>query len=206
MCLLSQSVRLYNFRVTLDNVTIWICVHRDCRVVKDMATGKSKGYGFVSFFNKWVSASLTPLECSEQDKGHAGAECFVFDTTDSVVSASSGRRKRHPADGWAVAGRQADQNQLGHTEACSQDYQRKYVVVRWGSAVVLIEQLLKLLLLLCQPPTQSNYPLMRWSISPAPATALFTVGESRWVSRVSHALPGHWRPPGTAYLNPESSS
>uniref|UniRef100_A0A3B4AVE3 RRM domain-containing protein n=1 Tax=Periophthalmus magnuspinnatus TaxID=409849 RepID=A0A3B4AVE3_9GOBI len=24
----------------------------DCRVVKDMATGKSKGYGFVSFFNK----------------------------------------------------------------------------------------------------------------------------------------------------------
>ncbi|KAM9841481.1 cytotoxic granule associated RNA binding protein TIA1-like isoform 1-T1 [Aulostomus maculatus] len=29
----------------------------DCRVVKDMATGKSKGYGFVSFFNKWVRAS-----------------------------------------------------------------------------------------------------------------------------------------------------
>lgn len=28
---------------------------RDARVVKDMATGKSKGYGFVSFFNKWVS-------------------------------------------------------------------------------------------------------------------------------------------------------
>ena len=27
---------------------------RDARVVKDMATGKSKGYGFVSFFNKWV--------------------------------------------------------------------------------------------------------------------------------------------------------
>ncbi|NXH80616.1 TIA1 protein, partial [Edolisoma coerulescens] len=25
----------------------------DARVVKDMATGKSKGYGFVSFFNKW---------------------------------------------------------------------------------------------------------------------------------------------------------
>lgn len=29
---------------------------RDARVVKDMATGKSKGYGFVSFFNKWVSS------------------------------------------------------------------------------------------------------------------------------------------------------
>ncbi|NXO46512.1 TIA1 protein, partial [Locustella ochotensis] len=26
---------------------------QDARVVKDMATGKSKGYGFVSFFNKW---------------------------------------------------------------------------------------------------------------------------------------------------------
>lgn len=31
---------------------------RDARVVKDMATGKSKGYGFVSFFNKWVSCSM----------------------------------------------------------------------------------------------------------------------------------------------------
>lgn len=35
-----------------------LLVHRDCRVVKDMATGKSKGYGFVSFFNKWVSVSV----------------------------------------------------------------------------------------------------------------------------------------------------
>lgn len=33
-------------------------VHRDARVVKDMATGKSKGYGFVSFFNKWVSLMM----------------------------------------------------------------------------------------------------------------------------------------------------
>lgn len=32
-----------------------LSVFSDCRVVKDMATGKSKGYGFVSFFNKWVS-------------------------------------------------------------------------------------------------------------------------------------------------------
>lgn len=36
-------------------VHMFVC--RDCRVVKDMATGKSKGYGFVSFFNKWVSVS-----------------------------------------------------------------------------------------------------------------------------------------------------
>lgn len=34
-----------------------VSVCRDARVVKDMATGKSKGYGFVSFFNKWVSAT-----------------------------------------------------------------------------------------------------------------------------------------------------
>lgn len=32
---------------------------RDARVVKDMATGKSKGYGFVSFFNKWVSTIIS---------------------------------------------------------------------------------------------------------------------------------------------------
>lgn len=31
-----------------------------------MATGKSKGYGFVSFFNKWVSVPImTVLEESE---------------------------------------------------------------------------------------------------------------------------------------------
>ncbi|DBA13463.1 TPA: hypothetical protein GDO54_018533, partial [Pyxicephalus adspersus] len=29
----------------------------DARVVKDMTTGKSKGYGFVSFFNKWDAES-----------------------------------------------------------------------------------------------------------------------------------------------------
>lgn len=35
---------------------------RDARVVKDMATGKSKGYGFVSFFNKWVSTIRSAVE------------------------------------------------------------------------------------------------------------------------------------------------
>ena len=29
-------------------------LHRDCRVVKDSASGKSKGYGFVSFLKKEV--------------------------------------------------------------------------------------------------------------------------------------------------------
>lgn len=38
-----------------------LSIHRDARVVKDMATGKSKGYGFVSFFNKWVSCCLLNL-------------------------------------------------------------------------------------------------------------------------------------------------
>lgn len=54
-----------------DSIPNYLCVHRDCRVVKDMATGKSKGYGFVSFFNKWVSVSLTPVES------------FVFGVADS---------------------------------------------------------------------------------------------------------------------------
>lgn len=84
-----------------------------------MATGKSKGYGFVSFFNKWVSVSVTPVE----ENASAGAQCFVFGITGSVVLVSSGCRKRHPADGWAVAGREADQNQLGHKEARPQDHE-----------------------------------------------------------------------------------
>lgn len=45
-------------RHLIHSIVNWISfVHRDCRVVKDMATGKSKGYGFVSFFNKWVSVN-----------------------------------------------------------------------------------------------------------------------------------------------------
>lgn len=33
-----------------------VSVFSDARVVKDLATGKSKGYGFISFINKWVSS------------------------------------------------------------------------------------------------------------------------------------------------------
>ena len=42
-------------------------LHSDARVVKDMATGKSKGYGFVSFYNKWVSGpgSIQPASVSD---------------------------------------------------------------------------------------------------------------------------------------------
>lgn len=45
--LFNKSVLVAKFGVSFN---------RDARVVKDMATGKSKGYGFVSFFNKWVSS------------------------------------------------------------------------------------------------------------------------------------------------------
>ena len=41
---------------------------RDARVVKDMATGKSKGYGFVSFFNKWVSSIKSACAIEERTK------------------------------------------------------------------------------------------------------------------------------------------
>lgn len=49
----------------------------------------------------------------------------------AVVLVASGCRERHTADGRAVAGRQADQNQLGHKEARPQDYKRKYVAPDW---------------------------------------------------------------------------
>ena len=65
------SHHLEKYRKFLKRCTVrWICYHlhfyrnnfascpcSDARVVKDLATGKSKGYGFVSFFNKWVSWS-----------------------------------------------------------------------------------------------------------------------------------------------------
>ncbi|RMB91029.1 hypothetical protein DUI87_32627 [Hirundo rustica rustica] len=67
----------------------------DARVVKDMATGKSKGYGFVSFFNKWGEDSLSVYKSTEIAQ-------FQKDL---------GRRERHPADGGTVArGRQIRTN------------------------------------------------------------------------------------------------
>lgn len=113
-------------------LTVLYLFHRDCRVVKDMATGKSKGYGFVSFFNKWVSVPMMPmLEDWENIRGlrllrtGLAVRCFVFDvqlmTQQFVSSVYSGCRERHTADGWTVAGWEADSDQLGHEEACSEN-------------------------------------------------------------------------------------
>lgn len=38
--------------VTIDHLTVDLC--RDCKIIRDPATMKSKGYGFVSFVNKQV--------------------------------------------------------------------------------------------------------------------------------------------------------
>ncbi|XP_041321864.1 nucleolysin TIA-1 isoform X2 [Pyrgilauda ruficollis] len=47
----------------------------DARVVKDMATGKSKGYGFVSFFNKWRAPSSCPTTRWSLSPAPATAPC-----------------------------------------------------------------------------------------------------------------------------------
>uniref|UniRef100_A0A8C9DQ40 Cytotoxic granule associated RNA binding protein TIA1 n=2 Tax=Lemuridae TaxID=9445 RepID=A0A8C9DQ40_PROSS len=59
------SLNIYHFHVFVGDLSPEITTEdikaafapfgriSDARVVKDMATGKSKGYGFVSFFNKW---------------------------------------------------------------------------------------------------------------------------------------------------------
>lgn len=82
--------------------------------MKDMATGKSKGYGFVSFFNKWVSVSSL-ISLLVPSSGCDVRSAFLFLT----LFACLGRRERHPADGGPVARRTADKDQLGHEEACS---------------------------------------------------------------------------------------
>lgn len=82
-----------------DIVPNCLCVHRDCRVVKDMATGKSKGYGFVSFFNKWVSVSLTPVES------------FVFGVTDSGRLFGVIRMQRTPYSRWVGSGWEAGRSE-----------------------------------------------------------------------------------------------
>lgn len=89
-----------------------LSIHRDARVVKDMATGKSKGYGFVSFFNKWVSCHFLLLLL------RLLLTVETLEPSSSVVIVCvAGCRERHPADGGPVVGRQTDQNQLGHQEA-----------------------------------------------------------------------------------------
>lgn len=56
-----------------------LSIPSDCRVVKDMATGKSKGYGFVSFFNKWVSVPVMHM-CERTEKTWAGSDCWLVET------------------------------------------------------------------------------------------------------------------------------
>lgn len=40
--------------IIIHHFSVDVFVFSDARVVKDLATGKSKGYGFISFINKWV--------------------------------------------------------------------------------------------------------------------------------------------------------
>ncbi|GCB63037.1 hypothetical protein scyTo_0011557 [Scyliorhinus torazame] len=49
----------------------------DARVVKDLATGKSKGYGFVSFYNKWVT-STKQLSYEEVVNQSSPSNCTVY--------------------------------------------------------------------------------------------------------------------------------
>lgn len=106
-----------------------LSIHRDARVVKDMATGKSKGYGFVSFFNKWVSCSLLHLRLNLFLHHLLVLSVRTLSLQRHLLSSCvcvAGCRECHPADGRPVVGRPTDQNQLGHQEApCAQDYLRK---------------------------------------------------------------------------------
>lgn len=53
------------FILNIYNIFSYNCASlpRDARVVKDMTTGKSKGYGFVSFYNKLVSTLNNTNHC-----------------------------------------------------------------------------------------------------------------------------------------------
>lgn len=57
------------------NKLVIVSVFRDARVVKDMTTGKSKGYGFVSFFNKWVSSIRSACVVLEESRMEAEFIC-----------------------------------------------------------------------------------------------------------------------------------
>ncbi len=91
---------------------------RDARVVKDMATGKSKGYGFVSFFNKWVSHDPNIRKCRFLTKGgehlHLNAYprrfCCGHVLMFLLCWLLAGCRECHSANGRSVVGRQADQD------------------------------------------------------------------------------------------------
>ncbi|XP_051935336.1 nucleolysin TIAR isoform X4 [Hippocampus zosterae] len=64
----------------------------DARVVKDMATGKSKGYGFVSFYNK-----LVRLQCRNTDERMLRTPLFIWAGSGSEVAKSGpiGQRESH---------------------------------------------------------------------------------------------------------------
>jgi len=47
---------------SVDEVQLFICFNRDARVMRDLTTNKSKGYGFVSFVQYQVINRLRPLK------------------------------------------------------------------------------------------------------------------------------------------------
>lgn len=84
---------------------------RDARVVKDMATGKSKGYGFVSFFNKWVSHNPNIRKCRFLIRRNQGVEHLHLNANprgiccaDVLVALVVGRMQRMPFSRWEVSG------------------------------------------------------------------------------------------------------
>ena len=56
----SQFYKLRDYFVDTESLSRY-CDFRDCRVVKDSGSGKSKGYGFVSFLKKEVCIYLQTL-------------------------------------------------------------------------------------------------------------------------------------------------
>lgn len=59
-CVVPFLVKVFTLRSALKLSSCFPL--RDARVVKDTTTGKSKGYGFVSFYNK-----LVRLQCNNTD-------------------------------------------------------------------------------------------------------------------------------------------
>lgn len=93
--------------LTLNNAEcIFAC--RDCRVVKDMATGKSKGYGFVTFFNKWVRVPAFPSwSYSKPPRWALDVVMYYVVSTWFVTQTHfprATRMQRMPSSRWADSG------------------------------------------------------------------------------------------------------
>ncbi|XP_014351112.1 nucleolysin TIA-1 isoform X2 [Latimeria chalumnae] len=103
----------------------------DARVVKDMATGKSRGYGFVSFFNKWDAENAIQQMGGQWLGGR------------QIRTNWATRKPPAPKSSYEFSSVTANAKQLSYDDVVNQSSPSNCTVYCGGVTVGLTEQLMR---------------------------------------------------------------